>query len=120
MLGVTLKKIVIIGSGGTGKSTLGRKLSEKLGVNLYHLDKIHWKPNWERNDLTHFYNELDQILVKEEWIIDGNYFDSLERRMLHSDTIIFLDFGTLRCITNVIKRRISYHNKSRPDMTDGC
>lgn len=42
-----MKKIIIIGSGGAGKSTFSRKLGDILNIKAYHLDQLMWKPNWE-------------------------------------------------------------------------
>ncbi|EIM06299.1 topology modulation protein [Planococcus antarcticus DSM 14505] len=42
-----MKRIALIGSGGSGKSTLARKLGMKLNIEVYHLDALLWKPNWQ-------------------------------------------------------------------------
>ena len=68
-----MKKIVIIGSPGAGKSTFARKLHEKTGLPLVYLDSI-----WHKADRTHISREefdirLDEILSLDSWIIDGNY-----------------------------------------------
>ncbi len=114
-----MKKIALIGSSGSGKSTLARRLGEVTGLPVYHLDVLHWKPNWEltsRDEQSRIQKELVQ---KDKWIIDGNYGGTLDIRLDAADTIIFLDFSRLRCLYRVIKRGVKYRNKERPDMRKG-
>ncbi|QKE72377.1 DNA topology modulation protein [Arthrobacter citreus] len=115
-----MRKIVIIGSGGAGKSTFARQLGKKLSINVFHLDSLLWKPNWEvvpKMDQIKIQNEL---IKKEEWIIDGNYGGTMDLRISAADTIIFLDMPRLVCIYRALKRFIQYKNKTRPDMREGC
>ncbi|MBY0122012.1 DNA topology modulation protein [Bacillus sp. S/N-304-OC-R1] len=115
-----MRKIVIIGSGGAGKSTFARKLGHILNRNVYHLDVLFWKPNWEgvpRDEQIKIQNE---IIQEEEWIMDGNYSGTMEIRLQTADTIIFLDISRTICLFRVIKRMIKYRNKTRPDMGEGC
>ncbi|MFB7141940.1 DNA topology modulation protein [Gottfriedia sp. NPDC056225] len=115
-----MRKIVIIGSGGAGKSTFARQLGKKLSINVFHLDSLLWKPNWEvvpKMDQIKIQNEL---VKKEEWIIDGNYGGTMDLRINAADTIIFLDMPRLVCIYRALKRFIQYKNKTRPDMREGC
>ncbi|MCU9614984.1 DNA topology modulation protein [Caldibacillus lycopersici] len=115
-----MKKIILIGSGGAGKSTLARRLSEKLNIEVFHLDALFWKPNWvmvPRNEQI----EVQQHLVKQpEWIIDGNYNGTMDIRLQAADTIIFVDLHRLICMYRAFKRMWKYRKKTRPDMGDGC
>jgi len=115
-----MKKIILIGSGGSGKSTLARQLGAKLKLNVFHLDALFWKPNWvgvPRNEQKEVQNEL---VKKEEWIIDGNYGGTIDIRLDAADTIIFLDVHRTICVYRAFKRMLQYKNKTRPDMGAGC
>ena len=99
-----MKKVIVIGCPGAGKSTFSRKLWEKTELPLYHLDMI-----WHRPDKTHITREafdkaLNCILKTDRWIIDGNYSRTLEIRMQVCDTIFFLDLPTEVCLQGVQKR----------------
>ena len=115
-----MKKIILIGSGGAGKSTLARKLGEKLHLEGYHLDTRLWKPNWvgvSRDEQ----KVIQQALVeKEKWIIDGNYGGTMDIRLQAADTIIFMDLPRTICVYRAFKRMVTYRNKTRPDMAEGC
>ncbi|MBM7661810.1 adenylate kinase family enzyme [Bacillus mesophilus] len=115
-----MKKVVLIGSGGSGKSTLARQLGEKLKINVYHLDSLFWKPNWVgvlKDEQKKVQNDL---VNKEEWIIDGNYGGTMDIRLNAADTIIFLDIHRTICVYRAFKRMMQYRNKTRPDMGEGC
>lgn len=115
-----MKKIAIIGSGGSGKSTMARRLGDITGIKVYHLDKLFWKPGWEsitREELT---EKIKGIMLEDSWIIDGNYSSTMEMRMEEADTVIYLDFPSISCLWGITKRRFMYANKERPDITAGC
>ncbi|PEJ59163.1 topology modulation protein [Bacillus sp. AFS002410] len=115
-----MKKIVIIGSGGEGKSTFARQLGKKLNINVFHLDSLLWKPNWEIVPKVEQIKIQSELVKKEEWIIDGNYGGTMDLRINAADTIIFLDIPRLVCIYRALKRFIQYKNITRPDMREGC
>ncbi len=115
-----MRKVAIIGSGGAGKSTLARKLGEILDIPVYHLDAIFWKPNWEPIERDELIEKTMKIQETDEWIIDGNYNATMEFRLQQADTVIFLHYKTLRCLYGIVKRRLQYHNKTRPDMGKDC
>ena len=107
-----MKKIIIIGCSGSGKTTFSEKLQSKLGIPLFHLDAI-----WHKADRTHISREefdarLSDILALDEWMIDGNYSRTLERRMAACDTVFFLDLPTELCLDGAISRL----GKKRIDM----
>lgn len=115
-----MKKIAIIGSGGAGKSTFARQLGQKLVIEVYHLDAMLWKPNWELTSREE-QKEIQQDLVgKDSWIIDGNYGGTLDIRLNAADTVIFLDIHRVICLYRAIKRTFQYRNRTRPDMAEGC
>ncbi|WP_195990217.1 DNA topology modulation protein [Clostridium sp. D53t1_180928_C8] len=115
-----MKRIIVIGCGGAGKSTFSRKLSEKLNIPVYHLDKFFWNKGWVSTPKDKFNSKIEELVNKEEWIIDGNYIRTLEVRAKKSDTIIFINMPTYLCLYRIIKRRFMYKGKSRPDMAEGC
>lgn len=115
-----MKRVILIGSGGSGKSTLARQLGDKLKLNVYHLDALFWKPNWVGVPKDQQRKVQEELVKKEEWIIDGNYGGTIDIRLNAADTIIFLDIKRSICVYRVLKRMIQYRNKTRPDMGAGC
>ena len=116
-----MERIMIIGCGGAGKSTLARALGEKTGLPVVHLDRIFWSPgNWEHLGKAEFDALLITEVQKDKWIIDGNYNRTLELRMARADTVIYLDFSRWACLMGWLKRVITNWGKARPDMAPGC
>ena len=115
-----MERIVIIGCGGAGKSTLARQLGEKLQIPVVHLDKLFWRPGWEQVSPEEF-DELHRAeLAKEKWIIDGNFNRTMEERIARCDTVIYLDFSRYACLWGVLKRVITTYGTVRQDMGEGC
>ena len=115
-----MKRIIIIGCAGAGKSTLARQLGQKLNLPVVHLDKIFWKPGWVEMEKDQFDAAIRTEMEKEQWIIDGNYSRTLAERIRQSDTVIYLDFRRMTCLWGAIKRNLTNRGKVRPDMGEGC
>ncbi|RXZ77469.1 DNA topology modulation protein [Paenibacillaceae bacterium] len=115
-----MNRILVIGSGGSGKSTLSQKLSNILDLPVIHLDTYFWNPNWVSKPNEEWDKIVEQFTNEDHWIIDGNYSRTMDIRIKKADLIIFLDMPRLLCIYRIIKRRIMYHNKTRPDLNAEC
>jgi adenylate kinase family enzyme len=115
-----MKRILIIGSGGAGKSTLARRLGEILNIEVFHLDTLYWQPNWVEPPKDEWQNTVEELLERDSWIMDGNFGGTLETRLQACDTAIFLDFPPTVCLYRILKRRLKYRNTNRPDMSIGC
>lgn len=115
-----MKRIAVIGSPGAGKSTVARKLGEMLGLEVFHLDRLYWKPGWKSTPRAEWVPLQDELVRRPAWIIDGNYGSTLEIRVAAADTVVFLDYPRLLCLWRALKRVVQYRHKSRPDMGEGC
>ena len=115
-----MERILIIGCGGAGKSTLARQLGEKLGLPVVHLDKLFWHPGWVESTKDEIDAKIMAELQKPRWIMDGNYNRTLPKRIGYCDTVIYLDFSRMACIFGVLKRVITTYGTVRPDMGEGC
>ena len=115
-----MERILIIGCGGAGKSTLARQLGEKLNMPVVHLDKLYWKPGWVQESREEFDRKLTLELEKSRWIMDGNFNRTMPQRLQKCDTILYLDFSRWACLLGVIKRILTTYGTVRPDMGEGC
>ena len=107
-----MKKILIIGCPGSGKSTFARALHEKTGLPLFYLDMMYWNADRTKVARPLFLERLQYALQQEEWIIDGNYKSTMEMRTQACDTIFFLDYSTEVCLAGIASRQ----GKPRADM----
>ena len=107
-----MKKVLVIGCPGSGKSTFSRALHSALGLPLYHLDMLYWNADKTTVEKSVFLQRLEEALKKDRWIIDGNYLSTMELRLKNCDTVIFLDYPLSTCIGGVLERL----GKPRSDM----
>lgn len=115
-----MKRIQILGCSGSGKSTLAKRLHLVTKLPLFHLDQYFFNSNWEEPNREEWNQKVKQISEKDHWIIDGNYGSTLERRIEKADTVIFLDFSTIKCLYRVTKRMLINYGKTRSDMAENC
>lgn len=99
-----MKKVIVIGCPGSGKTFFAEKLNKKTGLPLFYLDAI-----WHKPDRTHISREeydmrLADILRQEAWIIDGNYSRTVETRLRACDTVFLFDLPTEVCLQGAISR----------------
>ena len=76
------RKIIVSGCPGSGKSYFSRILSEITSIPVYHIDTIYWLPNWVSISREELRVKINEIMEKDEWIIDGNYNATLEKDSL--------------------------------------
>jgi adenylate kinase family enzyme len=115
-----MRKVLVIGPGGAGKSTLANQLGSVLNIEVLHLDKFYWHPGWIETPKDEWLTKLEALLRRESWVMDGNYSGTLDVRFKSCDTVVFLDLPRTGCLWRVLKRSVIYRGKSRPDMADGC
>lgn len=125
-----MKRIVILGRGGAGKSTLAQQLGRALRTPVTELDSIFWKPGPQPTPDHEWAQIQHQLLSEDRWIIDGDlgpYDTHLARRLSAADTIAILDFPLWRCIWRTLRRShetreywqwvYHYRRKSLPAIT---
>lgn len=119
--GITsMKKVLILGCAGSGKSTFARKLGELTNLPVIHLDSLYWKAGWIASNDEEWDQMIEELVLRRSYIMDGNYSRTLEKRLVEADTVYFFDLPRYICIYRTIKRRIMNHGKTRIDMAEGC
>ncbi len=107
-------KIIVVGCSGSGKSWFSKKLAEKTGYKLIHLDNEFWKPDWVQTPRDEWIIRQKELIEEKQWIIDGNYNGTLELRFTASDLIVFLDINRYICILSALMRM----GKKRSDLPE--
>ncbi len=107
-----MKKVIIIGCPGAGKTTFSEKLNKITGLPLYYLDAIWHKPDKTHVSRENFDARICEILAEDEWIIDGNYSRTIEMRIKECDTVFLFDLPTEVCLQGAMDRL----GKGRYDM----
>lgn len=87
------RRIVILGTSGSGKSTLARELAQKLDIPAIELDSIRHGPNWTETPDDMFRQRIDDNLIGESWIVDGNYSVARDIIWPRATTLVWLDYS---------------------------
>ena len=107
-----MRRVIVIGSPGSGKSRFSRALHQATGLPLVHLDLLYWNADQTVVLRSVFLERLQEALSQDAWIIDGNYASTMEMRLQNADTVFWLDYSTEVCLAGLRERR----GKPRPDM----
>ena len=109
-----MKKVVIIGLPGSGKSTFAIELGKKLNIAVHHLDKFKFLEDGTKRDSKEYQAIEDELVSGESWIIEGCALSTLENRFSKADTVFYFDLPRVTCIWRVFKRLF------RSDPDTGC
>ncbi len=115
-----MRRVLVIGSGGAGKSTLATRLGERLALPVVHLDAQYWRPGWVPTPADEWVRTVAALVAGDAWVMDGNYGGTLDARLAACDTAVFLDLPRLVCAWRIVRRVARFHGRSRPDMAPGC
>lgn len=115
-----MKRIMIVGQPGSGKSSLAQALGQRTGLPVVHIDKIHWQPGWvERSkaEKTRLCREAEQ---QDRWIFEGGHSATWPSRVARADMLIWVDRPVGVRLWRVLKRAIAGLGRTRPDMAEDC
>lgn len=99
-----MKKVIVIGCPGSGKTTFAEKLNKLTGLPIYYLDAIWHKPDKTHIPREEFDRRISEIFAAPEWIIDGNYSRTIEMRLKECDTVFLFDLPTEVCLQGATER----------------
>lgn len=101
----SFKKIIVIGCSGAGKTTFSKKLAKIVNLPLHHLDTLYWKADATHITREELIQKQQEIFNMDEWIIDGNFRNTLELRIAQAELIYYFDIPKEICIDGVTTRK---------------
>lgn len=113
-----MAKILILGNSGSGKSTFTICLAKKLNIEYLHLDTLVYRHDWNIPEYNQMEQIVDNLIDKDDWIMDGNFINNALSRFEKCDTIYFLDINRFTCLYSVLKRNKKYKGKKRASRSD--
>lgn len=118
--GLGWRRVLVVGSAGAGKTTFATRLGEVLGLPVIHLDSEYWRPGWQHPPADEWPARVDDLTAREDWVMDGNYGGTLERRLVRAHAAVFLDVPRLTCLRRVILRSWRYRGGLGPGLPADC
>jgi len=113
-------RILVLGPCGAGKSTLAVRLGATLGLPVIHLDKEYWRVGWVEPDDATWAAQVEELIARPCWVMDGNYGGTLARRLKRTDLVVNLDYPRRVFFPRMVWRLLTHWGRTRPDMAEGC
>ena len=99
-----LRRIAVVGTTGSGKTTLARQLSERLGLPHVELDALHWDADWTAAPVEVFRERTAAALSGDAWVVDGNYGKVRDIVWSRADTLVWLDYDLPLILWRLVRR----------------
>jgi len=117
-----MRRALVMGCSGAGKSTFARKLAVQRGLPFVSIDQIFWQPGWVESDRAEFSARMTREAEKPAWVMDGNYTShgAGVLRRARADTIFWFDLPRWACMIGVLRRSLLGYGVVRPEMAPGC
>ncbi len=113
------RRILVLGSSGSGKTTFSINLSRILNLKTIHLDAHFWKPGWIATPQPQWRAIVASLVETESWIMDGTYESSLDLRIPAADSVIVIESSRWICLWRALKRKATVDDQRRPDAPGG-
>jgi adenylate kinase family enzyme len=101
-----MQRINVVGTSGSGKTTVARRTAEALGFPHVELDELHWGPNWEEPPVDVFREHVSEATRENLWVVDGNYSKVRDIVWGRADTVVWLDYSFTRVFLRLLWRTL--------------
>jgi adenylate kinase family enzyme len=115
-----MRRVLVIGISGAGKSTFSRALAAKTGLPLIHLDTEFWRPGWKITPREQWRAKVAELIEREAWIMDGSFGATLDLRLPRADTVVWFDYPRHACLRRALWRVATTYGRVREDLAPGC
>ncbi len=93
-----MRRVVVFGASGSGKTSLARWLSKRLELPFTDLDDVYWQPGWIESPIEEFRAAVDGLTRRDRWVIAGNYSKARDLLWPRADTLIWLDLPLMQVL----------------------
>jgi adenylate kinase family enzyme len=105
MSSLPYRRLVVIGTTSSGKSTLAEQLAKRLDMDFIELDALHWEPDWQEAPLEIFRARVEKALRQSEgWVVAGNYHIVRDLVWPKAEVVIWLDYSLWRIFWQLTRR----------------
>jgi adenylate kinase family enzyme len=115
-----MHRVLVVGCPGAGKTIFAHRLSQTLGLPLIYLDVHYWRPDWQPPAVRDWRARAAVLAEGDQWVMDGNFFGTMDLRMPRADTLVWLDLARYVCLRRALIRGVRDRGRRRPDLPAGC
>lgn len=116
-----MRRIIVVGCQGSGKTRLARALGQKLALPVVHLDVLYWQPGWTPSDTASFRARVAEAIAGDAWVVDGSFSGlAFDLTLARADVLVVIDRPRWVCQWRILWRSAFDRTPSRPDLPAGC
>lgn len=116
-----MRRIIVVGSQGSGKTSLALKLGRTLGLPVVHLDVLYWRPGWKACDTASFRVRVADAIAGDEWVVDGSFSGlAFDLTLARAEALIVIDRPRWLCQWRILWRSAFDRDTARSDLPEGC
>lgn len=116
-----MKRIVVAGCQGSGKTHLSLALGAKLGLPVVHLDVLYWRPGWKESDKEGFRARVSEAIAADGWVVDGSFSGlAMDLTLARAERFVVIEQPRWLCLWRVLWRSAFQRSGRRADLPEGC
>jgi adenylate kinase family enzyme len=116
-----MKRIIVVGCQGSGKTRLSLALGARLGLPVVHLDVLYWRPGWKESDTAGFRVRVSEAIAADGWVVDGSFSGlALDVTLARAERFVVIERPRWLCLWRVLWRSAFQRSGRRTDLPEGC
>jgi adenylate kinase family enzyme len=114
-----MRRIIVVGCQGSGKTSLSRNLGQRLGLPVIHLDVLYWRPGWKPSDKASFRTRVTDAIAGDAWVVDGSFSGlAFDLTLARADTLVVIDRPRWLCQWRILLRSAFDRGTTRPELPE--
>lgn len=114
------RRVIVIGSPGAEKGALARAIAERLKIPCIELERLYWRPGWQRPDADEWRAQVAQLVTREDWVIEGTFPSTLDMRVARADWLVYVDAPMPVCLLRKVKDMLRGSRDRQSEVAPGC
>ncbi len=114
------RRVIIIGSPGSEKAELARVIAERLRLPCIELERLYWRPGWEKPDAQTWQTQVSELAAREAWVMSGTFPSTLDIRVARADWLVWVDLPMPVCFVHKLRDMMRRNGEKRPEVAPGC